>query len=483
MTLRARLAVVVAGAVAAAVLVVVGVAWVATQHRLRSEVDDALADRAAALADLTAVQDFTRRTEPPTGDGVTHAQRDPQGIRAALVQDLSIQLVSAGGRIVTLTGSTLPVRPIDRRTAATGEGAHLRNALVDGTHYRVATQGVAGGGAVQVGRSVEETDRTVRSLAVVLTATAAIGVLIAALLGLVVAKRALRPIDRLSDAAERVARDQDLTAPVPEARADDEVGRLTRSFNTMLAALATSRAQQQRLVTDASHELRTPLTSLRTTIELLRRADRAGAGTGGGAGGPDDGGTTAGGELPPEQRAELYDHALDELSELTHLSSELVELATDVRTADEPVQPVALAAVVEAVAARARRRTGGVVVVRADASTVTGRPLAIERAVSNLVDNAGKWSPAGAPVEITVTGGVVRVRDHGPGIPPDERERVFERFARGRDAQSVPGSGLGLAIVRQVAEDHGGRAWIEPPPDGGAGTVVAVGFSSDSQAP
>ncbi len=472
MTLRARLAVVVAGAVAVAVLVVVGVAWLATQHRLRAEADDALADRAAALAELPAVQEFTGRTAPAAADGAVRPQRDPQGIRAALVQDLSIQLISEGGRVVTLAGSELPVRPVDRRAATTGSGAHRRNALVDGVHFRVATQGVAGGGAVQVGRTVEETDRTLRSLAVVLTATAAVGVLAAALLGLVVARRALRPIDRLSEAAERVARDQDLTAPVPEPGTDDEVGRLTRSFNTMLTALATSRAQQQRLVTDASHELRTPLTSLRTTIELLRRADRTA-----GAAPPTEA------TLPPEQRAELYDHALDELAELTHLSSELVELATDTRTADEPVRAVALADVVEAVAGRARRRTGRDVTVQADASTVQGRASAIERAVSNLVDNAGKWSPPGTPVAITVAAGVVRVRDQGPGIPPNERERVFERFARGRDAQSVPGSGLGLAIVRQVAEDHGGRAWIESPADGGAGTVVAVGFSSDSQAP
>lgn len=471
MTLRGRLAVVVAGAVAAAVVVVVAIAWLATQHRLRSEVDEALADRAAALAELPAVEAYVQRAG--SGGRPGQPRRDVPGIRAALIQDLSIQLLTVDGRTLSLAGSEMPVRPAEQRLAASGDATVVvRNARVEGAHFRVVTQGVAGGGAVQVGQAVEGTDRTLRSLAVILTATALVGVLAAALVGLVVARRALRPIDRLSEAAERVARDQDLTAPVPEPGTDDEVGRLTRSFNTMLAALATSRAQQQRLVTDASHELRTPLTSLRTTIELLRRADRAAGAA-----------TPAEATLPPEQRAELYDHALDELAELTHLSSELVELATDARTADEPVREVALAEVAEAVAGRARRRTGRDVTVRADDSTVEGRALAIERAVSNLVDNACKWSPPGAPVSLTVERGVVRVRDRGPGIAPDERERVFERFARGRDAQSVPGSGLGLAIVRQVAEDHGGRAWIEPPDDGGAGTVVAVGFSSDSQAP
>ncbi|HMQ26711.1 MAG TPA: HAMP domain-containing sensor histidine kinase, partial [Acidimicrobiales bacterium] len=455
MTLRARLAVVVAGAVAAAIVVAVGVAWVATHHSLRSEIDDALSDRAVALAALPAVQDYVQRDlQGASRPGVP--RRDVPGIRAALIQDLSIQLLTVDGRTLSLAGSPMPVRPVDRAIVSAGVGSAERNARVEGSHFRVVTQAVEGGGAVQVGRAVDGTDRTLRSLAVVLVTTALVGVLAAALLGLIVAKRALRPLDHLSDAAERVARDQDLTAPLPPATADDEVGRLTRSFNTMLAALATSRAQQQRLVHDASHELRTPLTSLRTTIELLRRADRS----------PDD-------DLPADQRTELYDHALDELDELTLLSSELVELATDARSGDEPVRPVALGEVAEAVAARARRRTGRQVVVAADSSAVSGRPAAIERAVSNLVDNAGKWSPPGTPIEVDVTDGVVRVRDHGPGIPLEDRDRVFERFARGRDAQSVPGSGLGLAIVRQVAVDHGGWAWIEEPEDGGPGTVVA----------
>lgn len=470
MSLRARLAVVVAGAVAAAVVGVAGVAFLATHHRLRAEVDDALATRAVALAELPTVATFVQRDTPAVGDARTRPARDPQGIRAALVEDLSIQLISESGRITNLAGSDLPVRAADLEVAARGEGEFVRNARVDGVHFRVATQSVAGGGAVQVARAVTETDRTLRSLAIVLAFTAAIGVLGAALLGLVVARRALHPIDELSDAAERVARDQDLTAPVPVPPTHDEVGRLAASFNTMLAALATSRAQQQRLVSDASHELRTPLTSLRTTIELLRRADRAGDGT------------DAAGALPAAQRRELYDHALDELGELTHLSSELVDLATDARTVAAERRPVALGEVAAAVAGRARRRTGQVIDVTTDDSAVVGDPAAIERAVNNLVDNACKWNPPGAPIDLTVAAGAVTVRDHGPGVAPDERARVFERFARGRDTQSVPGSGLGLAIVAQVAADHGGRAWIDAPADGGPGAVAHLQFSSDSQA-
>ncbi len=502
MTLRARLAVVVAAAVALAVLVAVGVAWLATEHRLRAEIDDSLATRAQALAELPAMAEFAQRTGPVRGEARPRGAADGTGIRAALVQDISIQVVGVTGTTTSLAGSALPVGAADLTAAADGEGAFTRDATVDGAHFRVRTQAVEGGGAVQVGRSVTETDDTLEGLAVLLGVTALLGVAAAAVVGLVVAKRALRPIDDLTRATERVARDQDLTAPLPAPTTHDEVGRLTESFNTMLAALATSREQQQRLVTDASHELRTPLTSLRTTIELLRRADPAAPPPD-----PSDADAAAWPGLPAAQRRELYDHALDELSELTHLATELVDLATDAHAVAEEASPVDLGRVADRVAARARRRTGQSIAVTTgdhtmdpgdprgsgdqgrgdDVSsdpadrTVVGHAAAIERAVTNLVDNACKWNPLGETIEVTVTGGRVAVRDHGPGVAPEERERVFERFARGADAQAVPGSGLGLAIVRQVAADHGGRAWIEAAP--GGGTVAVAEFSGDSQGP
>ena len=503
-TLRTRLAAVVAVAVALAVLVAVGVAWLATEHRLRAEVDDALVTRSGALADLPALAALSRRTDPGAGgdDRPGRPRSRYPGIRAALVRDLAIQVVGVDGQVISLAGAPLPVGEAERAVAATGGAdASVTDADVDGAHFRVSTQAIAGGGAVQVGRDVTETDHTLDGLALLLAITAAVGVGAATLVGLVVAKRALRPVDRLSEAAERVARDQDLTAPLPAPTAHDEVGRLTESFNTMLAALATSREQQQRLVTDASHELRTPLTSLRTTIELLRRADR---------GHPPS--AAAGPGLPAAQRRELYDHALDELSELTHLATELVDLATEVPAVTDAAQTVDLGHVADRVAARARRRTGQSIAVTIEnrashrrgatdddptragdprlrgaagddatrgGSVVVGHAAPIERAVANLVDNACKWNPLGATIEVTVARGRVTVRDHGPGVPPDERDRVFERFARGAGTQAVPGSGLGLAIVRQVAVEHGGRAWLEAAP--GGGTLVVVEFSGDSQ--
>ena len=349
----------------------------------------------------------------------------------------------------------------DRVVAEAGDGAFTTDVDVDGHHVRLHTQAISGGGAIQVGRDVAEIDQTLEGLALLLALTAVVGVAVAALVGLVVAKRSLRPIGELTAATERVAQSRDLTAALPTPATHDEVGRLTESFNTMLAALATSREQQQRLVTDASHELRTPLASLRTTIELLQRADAAPAG-----------------DLSEAQRAELYDHAVDELGELTHLATELVDLATDAPTATGDPTEVRLDRVAEAAVERAGRRTGQTIAITAEPTTVAGHQAPIERAVTNLVDNACKWNPLGTTIDVEVSPGRIQVRDHGPGVPADERERVFERFARGRDAQSVPGSGLGLSIVRQVADDHGGRAWLEGAE--GGGTVAVLEFSGDS---
>jgi two-component system sensor histidine kinase MprB len=229
----------------------------------------------------------------------------------------------------------------------------------------------------------------------------------------------------------------------------------------MLRALETSRRQQQQLVDDASHELRTPLTSLRTNVELLRRVGDQ--------------------NLPPEQRQAILDDVLAELDELTGLVTELVDLATDQR-AEVPAVPVDLASIAEAVVGRHRRRTD--VPIRLDVAeggVVAGDPALIERAISNLVDNAVKWSPAGEPVDVDVHGGRVTVRDRGPGVEPADRQRAFDRFWRSESARSQPGSGLGLSIVRKVVDAHGGQASLVDPADGGPGTLAVLDFSATSQ--
>lgn len=268
----------------------------------------------------------------------------------------------------------------------------------------------------------------------------------AGLFGWWLARRITRRLVILTSAAEDVARTRRLGIEVP-VTGYDEVGRLGRAFDRMLGRLAQSEEDQRRLVQDAGHELRTPLTSLRTNISLLRRID----------------------ELPPATRDELVADLSQEARELTDLVNELVDLAAG-QSDNEPPQRVDLADVAEEVAGLARRRNGREVVVHASGSTVTdGRPGMLQRALSNLVENAAKFDRDGtARIEISVSGftvsGPVRVEvlDRGPGIADADLVRVFDRFYRAADARSLPGSGLGLSIVREVALSHGGAPFAFP---------------------
>ena len=263
-----------------------------------------------------------------------------------------------------------------------------------------------------------------------------IGVGAAGITGFLVAGRVVRPVRRLQEAATKVAVTQDIDQPISVDRTD-EFGKLASSFNEMLSALSRAQEQQRRLVADASHELRTPLTSLRTNLEFIQRN-----------------------ELSPEgERSEAIDDVLFELDELTGLVAEMVDLATDRHQIDEVAQ-IQLDELVDAVVQRHRRRTAIEIELTADSSQILVSPALAERAVSNMIDNAVKWSPPDSKVRGAVLSGAVIVRDDGPGIPMNERERVFERFYRTEEARSLPGSGLGLSIVRHVADTFGGRARI-----------------------
>ncbi|MEL7209418.1 MAG: ATP-binding protein, partial [Actinomycetota bacterium] len=255
---------------------------------------------------------------------------------------------------------------------------------------------------------------------------------------------------RRLNAGLRQARD---AAKASETRAVESREQLARSAEALREARdeaeSANRAKSQFLA-GMSHELRTPLTSLRTNVELLQRAE----------------------DLPTEQRRQIVDDAVEELGELSALVAELVDLATDGRRAAERWEPVELGSVVESVVDRFRRRRTGPIEVDLDDTVVDGNPVLIERAVSNLVDNATKWSEDDQPIAVEVRVGRVGVRDHGPGIDPAERPRVFDRFHRAPGSQDRPGSGLGLAIVHQIVQTHGGEVFVEDPPPGQPGIVV-----------
>jgi two-component system sensor histidine kinase MprB len=261
---------------------------------------------------------------------------------------------------------------------------------------------------------------------------------------------------RLRNTARTIAASQDLSTPVT-VEGSGELRDLAVSFNAMVDALAASREQQRRLVADASHEMRTPLTSLTTNLELLERFE----------------------ELPGRDRPEVLGAVRTDVDELTHLMTELVELATD-RSSDEPVVDVDLADLAASVAARSRRRSGRIIELSVEGEgTVPARAQMIERAIGNLVDNAVKFTPPATVIEIHAGATTVEVRDRGEGIAPAEQDRVFERFYRTEATRTTPGSGLGLAIVHQIVERHGGRVWARTGPDGGAW----VGFALPASRP
>jgi two-component system, OmpR family, sensor histidine kinase MprB len=357
------------------------------------------------------------------------------------------QLVREDGEVIAQREVSVQV-PVSERARAAARGTleepFFEDAQAEDTKLRVLTIPLGQGYAVQMARSLEEVDAVLSRVTRWLVVLALVGIGLAAGLGLLVTRAVLAPVQRLTRTAEEVSETRDLSRRI-DATGADELSRLAATFNTMLAALEESARAQRQLVSDASHELRTPLTSLRTNIEVLAR-DQA---------------------LPPGEREKLLGDVTEQLTEMTALIAELVELARGDQAPTEP-EDVRLDLVAADAIERTRRNRPGVTFAPdLEESLIRGVPSAIERAVSNLLDNAAKWSPPGGEIEVRVRDGEVVVRDHGPGIAEEDRPFVFDRFYRAPTARALPGSGLGLAIVRQVAESHGGSVAIERPDDGG----------------
>ncbi|MDA8282325.1 MAG: HAMP domain-containing sensor histidine kinase [Actinomycetota bacterium] len=304
-----------------------------------------------------------------------------------------------------------------------------------------------------IGRPLSDVYRALADLRLILAFVTAGGIALALAIGTAIARATIRPVEHLRAAAEHVAATQSLDATI-EQRGDDELARLAHAFNAMLEALRLSRQQQAQLVSDAGHELRTPLTSLRTNVELLMRA----------------------GDLPQQDRSALLGDVRDQLEELTALIGDIVETAREDEQAQTEPTEARLDTIVGRAVERARRRAPSL---SFDASLTAGsvraHPVMLERAVLNVLDNAAKWSPPGGRVEVRLVRNgawILDIRDHGPGIEPQDLPRIFDRFYRAASARSMPGSGLGLAIVRDVVTGHGGAVQIIPPPDGG--TLVRI---------
>ncbi|WP_030291923.1 sensor histidine kinase [Streptomyces katrae] len=394
------------------------------------------------------------------------AQRNPDSGPDVLAGECRFLAAPACAQVVPADPAADPAAPyllpVDATTRAVAAGRHApyyTDIVHAGHPARMLTTDYAKGRALQVALRADTVEGGIEEAAWWLVLIGAGGVLVAAGLGYWVSRTGLAPVTRLTATAERIAATRDprhrieLPPPGPPGR-EDEITRLAGSFNTMLGELEQSVTAQRRLVADASHELRTPLTALRTNAELLARGER----------------------LTAEQRERASLALGRQLREVTGLVNDLIELARD----EEPqplVEQVRLAPLVEHCAEAARAHWPSVPVevrVRAEV-VVPGVPARLTRLLSNLLDNAAKFSPAGAPVEVELVargggpgGAELTVRDHGPGIAAEDLPYVFDRFYRAGAARALPGSGLGLAMARQIARAHAAELVAEPAPGGGA---------------
>jgi two-component system sensor histidine kinase MprB len=386
---------------------------------------------------------------------------DPaKAIEGTAYSDVNAMLVNPGRSIYTANqeGQTLPVGPPEKAVIR-GELFMSRRTAAD---QRVLAVHLPNGSALLISKSLAPTDAVMLKLRWVLLIVGGVGVAVAAVAGGMVTQAGLRPVGRLTEAAERVARTDDLR-PIP-VFGSDELARLTEAFNLMLRALAESRERQARLVTDAGHELRTPLTSLRTNVELLMASMEPGA--------P---------RLPEQEMVDLRADVIAQIEELSTLVGDLVDLTRD--DAGEVVhEPVDISELIDRCLERVRRRRNDIEFdVEIIPWQVYGDTAGLSRAVLNLMDNAAKWSPSGGHVGVRLrrlngSHAELVVSDHGPGIPLHERALVFERFYRSASARAMPGSGLGLAIVKQVVLKHGGALRLEDTVPGGQppGTSIYV---------
>ncbi len=433
MTLRSRMALLV-GAIAALAMLVGGIlSYAAVSDEQYGTVDRFIQHRGEApqqfgrFSDLPDTPSPFDRIRPQVDDGVTFQVNDADGSL----------LISSNAEI--LLAAPQP-----------DELGKLRTIAIDGERFRVSADVTGEGNIVQIARSLAEADATVAAIRNRLWLLGVIVSLAAAALGWLVAGRISRPLERLTGIADHIARTADLDVVETsggDASARFEVARLSASFSAMVQALRSSREQQQQLVADAGHEMRTPLTTVRTNAELLQS-----------------------GRLSAEHQAKSLDAIVREVDELTNLTNELVELSTAIGDGEQR-HDVDLYDIAATAAERARSRHDREIAVYGDSAPVSGQPAGLDRAVTNLIDNAAKFSPPDTPIHVCVEPGRVSVSDLGPGIAADDRKQIFERFYRAETARSLPGSGLGLAIVAKIAADHGGEAFVAEPIDG-VGAVV-----------
>ncbi len=446
MSLRRRMVLLTAAAVAAAVLLSASACYLAVQSSLRGRVDRQLRVTATGLAEATRASSAKGSGFPPLPAGA------PATSIVRRIPEPSLQ--TRGEIAVFAANGTVYHAPQDHTNfgltqhdlaVARGIGpGYYRDAQVGATAVRAYVTPAGPGRAVIAVQSLTELHDTLHNLAVILVAIALAGVLLAGMFGLLVARAAARPVHALRQAAEHVGSTGDLTRRI-QAVGNDDLGRLGESFNGMLAALTRSRRTQQQLIGDASHELRTPIASLRMNLEVLARN-------------PD---------MDERDRAPLLADLIVQSSELGVLVEDLLETARDGE--HESPETFRLDEIVTSEVERWGTHHPEIrLQEHVEPCEILGHPERVRRAVSNILDNAIKWSAPDGRIEVALADGELSVRDHGPGFCAEDLPQVFDRFYRSPAARSVPGSGLGLSIVRKVAKEHEGAAYAANAPGGGA---------------
>ncbi|NUP50660.1 MAG: HAMP domain-containing histidine kinase [Catenulispora sp.] len=463
--LRTRITALVMIAVGVSVALASIAALVTVRNQILSQTDSTLVNHATQAAQMVRNQEDLAEQ---VGQRLPYYDLPSYGDTTVVVFNADDQSY----RINNSTGPKIPRTAADLAVAANNSGTSFRTITLDnGIRVRTVTVPVAQNPespndrkAVLLAQSTHDTQQTLGRLTLVSILVGIAGIAVAGSAGITVGRTGLRPVDRLTEATEYVARTGDLR-PI-EVQGTDELARLATSFNAMLTALARSQDHQRRLIADAGHELRTPLTSMRTNIDLL--AQVFGSGSENGTPGSPQAPGSPRPQISEADRAELIGDVRAQMEELSLLVGDLVELSRDAKPQAAP-EPVNLGDIVRQAVDRVRRRAPYLKFdIQVEPWFLEGDPATLERAVTNLLDNAAKWSPEDGTVTVRLTDGLLQVSDEGPGIADADLPHVFERFYRSPEARTMPGSGLGLAIVRQAAENHGGRVAAARAPGGGA---------------
>jgi two-component system sensor histidine kinase MprB len=425
--------------------------YATVSKHLLSEVDNTLDSRIIAITDSIRSRNNLPSTTSASGN---RRQRNP--LEEALLPirfDTVTQVLDPQGTVVIALGQVdLPITNDVLAIVRNPFAQPIRFTVkIDGDPYRMLAVPLLRGGALQLGKDISDIESAKEGILLWLFVLGLLAIGASGGAGWFIARRTARPIQKLAAAAEHIAATRELTTTL-EISGDAEIEQLATSFNTMLVALRLSREQQQQLVQDASHELRTPLTSLRANSELLEREN-----------------------LDTETKNSILRDIRAEVDELAALTGELSSLASDQRLVEQ-LRIVNLGEAVEEVVERARRRSGRTITIHLNApSNISLRPSQLDRAISNLIDNALKFCPTSQPVDVFVSNNRIEVCDHGPGISDADKPHIFDRFYRAVATRALPGSGLGLAIVKQFADDHDAVVNAVDTPGGGA--TISIEFS------